>query len=135
MTSTLLIFTNIPMGRANLCAIGFQLQIRYAFRGKRTCSRWIRRARPGEFLKLFVDKSTQQLASLVIIQGGNSTFAPKQSHILYGIVWGQKSSCVHALSLGPRLTLFSEVSKEIFLKLEICESQDHAKDFGRTASS
>ena len=50
---------------------------------------------PGEFLKLFVHKGTQQLACLVIIQGGCST-CPQTIH-----------------SLGPRLSLFSEVSYSV----------------------
>ena len=57
-------------------------------------------ARPGEFLKLFVHKGTQQLACLVIIQddAGCSLCPLKQFH-----------ESEHVLSLGPRLSHFSEV--------------------------
>ena len=67
----------------------------------RECKQTWRKAKwnvSGEFLKLFVHKGTQQLARLLIIQGGCSTCSPKQSH-----------NC-SALSSGPRLSLFSEVS-------------------------
>ena len=64
-----------------------QFNFKLSFRSKRTYSRGIHlafgilwNARPGEFLKLFVHKGTQQLACLVIIQGGCLTCPPKQSH-------------------------------------------------------
>ena len=56
-------------------------------------------------------KGTQQLASLVVIQAGCSLCPPK-----YPIN-------VRALSLGPRLSLFSEVGYYIFYaKMLIYES-------------
>ena len=67
----------------------------------RECKQTWRKAKwnvSGEFLKLFVHKGTQQLACLVVIQGGCSTCSPKQSH-----------NC-SAPSSGPRPSLFSEVS-------------------------
>ena len=52
-----------------------------------------------EFLKLFVQNDTQQLACLVIYSRWLLDLSPKQSH-----------KCARALSLGPRLSLFSGVS-------------------------
>ena len=65
----------------------------------------------GVPLKLFVHKGTQQLARLVIIQGGCSTCSPNQSH-----------NC-SALSLGPRLSLFSEV-RYCFTRLSLSCTQN-----------
>ena len=64
-----------------------EFNFKLAFRNKSTYSRWIRlvfgilqNARPGEFLKLLVQKGTLQLACLVITQGGCSFCPPKHSH-------------------------------------------------------
>ena len=65
----------------------------------------------GVPLKLFVHKGTQQLARLVIIQGGCSTCSPKQSH-----------NCI-AVSLGPRLSLFSEV-RYCFTRFSLSSTQN-----------
>ena len=60
-----------------------QFNFKLSFRSKRTYSRGIHlafgilwNARPGEFLKLFVHKGTQELSCLVIIQGGCPTCPP-----------------------------------------------------------
>ena len=75
-------FTSRKTRRMQICVLS-EFNFKSAFRSKRTYSRGIRlafgilwNARPGEFLKLFVHKGTQELACLVIIPGGCSTCPP-----------------------------------------------------------
>ena len=66
------------------CAIGVQLQIgvpkqTYIFSLDTSCLWYSIKCQTRGFLKLIVHKGTQQLAYLVTIQGGCSTYPPKQS--------------------------------------------------------
>ena len=82
-------FTSSRKTRRMQIPVLLEFSFKSAFRNKRTDSRCIClvfgilwNARPGEFLKLFVHKGTQQLACLDIIPSGCSLCPPppRQSH-------------------------------------------------------
>ena len=90
-------FTSSRKTRRMQIPVLSEFSFKSAFRNKRTYSRCIClvfgilwNARPGEFLKLFVHKGTQQVACLVIIPSGCSLCPPPPQTIPYiraRLVW------------------------------------------------
>ena len=100
-------FTSSRKTRRMQIPVLLEFSFKSAFRNKRTYSRCIClvfgilwNARPGEFLKLFVHKGTQEVACLVIIPSGCSLCPPPPP---------DNPINTRRFSLGPRLSLFSEV--------------------------